>query len=407
MTYRPLTLALLSVGFLSLQTQAAPSTARVIVLPACLTQSVSVPYTMLATDKTLNLLAVDDDVLPAFADAKHQTSTPCGGFMDVTEEWHTFQKQHALVSGKQAKTFLKSFHMEAESPAIAPNDYQIRYQTIVTKLLGTTDPNRMWSDLKTLSNFKNRNARSDYGVQAADWIKTQVADMAKSYGRDDVSIRLVATPGYKQPSVVAKIGTSNEAGIVIGAHMDTTSYFSERQPGADDDGSGSVTVLEVVRTLLASDVHFNKPIYAIWYAAEEAGLVGSKYVVQDFQQKKIPVSEVLHLDMTGFPDSQDPNAIWLITDYVHADLTNYMKQLINTYVKQPIGITKCGYACSDHASWTKAGFKAVIPTESAFERMNHDIHSANDTMDKLSLKHMSDYSKLGIAFVAELAEPVG
>lgn len=403
MTYRlsGMMFAALSVVSATVYASDAP---RVLVAPTCLTQAVSVPFTTLATDKSLVLIQVDANVVPAFADTKHEAKTVCGGFMDVTDEWKAYAPSRVAVA-KKGKAFLATYHMDKAARLEASN-YQIRYPTQTNKLMSVMDANRMWSDLTTLTNFKNRNANSDLGVKAADWIKQQVLDMAKTYGRDDVSIRYVATPGYKQPSIVAKIGTSNEPGIVIGAHMDTTSFTSDRQPGADDDGSGSVTVLEVTRTILSSDVRFKKPIYVMWYAAEEAGLVGSKYVVQDFKAKNIPVSEVLHLDMTGFPDSQNPSAIWLISDYVNKDLTGYLKTLIETYLKQPVEMTACGYACSDHASWTKGGFKSAMPSESSFERSNHAIHSERDTMDKLSLRHMSDYAKLGIAFAVELAEPV-
>lgn len=405
MKSRPLTLALMAIGLISANVYATSMPlSRVLVAPLCLTSSVTIPFSTIASDKTLTLIEVDDAMIPALADAKHQTKSPCGGFMDVTAEWQAYRTPSMLANGG-AKQFLASFHMEKNQRSTGANNYQIRYIPETTALMSKMDANRMWADLTTLTSFKNRNANTEYGVKAAEWIKTQVAEMAKQYGRDDVSIRLVPTPGYKQPSIVAKIGTSNEPGIVIGGHMDTTSS-SDRQPGADDDGSGSVTVLEVTRSLLSSDVRFKKPIYVMWYAAEEAGLVGSQYVVRDFKEKKIPVSEVLHLDMTGFPDSQNPSAIWLIGDYVNKDLTNYLKKLITTYLNQPVEMTACGYACSDHASWTRGGFKSAMPSESSFERSNHSIHTTRDTMDKLSLQHMSDYAKLGIAFAVELAEPV-
>jgi leucyl aminopeptidase len=204
------------------------------------------------------------------------------------------------------------------------------------------------------------------------------------------------------------MGTSFEPGIVIGAHMDTLSandYRSKHsiKPGADDDGSGTVTVLEVARILFASGMHFNKPIYFIWYAAEERGLVGSDYVVADFKKKNIPISAVIQLDMTGYSYQNDPT-MWLISDYVDPGLTAFLETLITTYIKQPVKYTRCGYACSDHATWTQNGYPAAMPSEAAFQNFNHDIHTSGDTMDKLSLDHMINYAKLTIAFAVELAE---
>ncbi len=107
---------------------------------------------------------------------------------------------------------------------------------------------------------------------------------------------------------------------------------------------------------------FNKPIYFVWYSAEELGLVGSKYVVADFTKKKIPVAAALQLDMTGYENEKDPT-IWLMTDEQDTDknLNAFMRELIKTYVKVPTRNSQCGYACSDHASWQAAGIPASFP----------------------------------------------
>jgi leucyl aminopeptidase len=204
---------------------------------------------------------------------------------------------------------------------------------------------------------------------------------------------------------LAKIGTGSEPGIVIGAHMDTLSGTFSNKPDADDDGTGSVTVLEIARTLLASGMHFKKPIYIIWYAAEEEGLIGSQYVVDQFKKQNIPVENVMHFDMTGYTYQNDPT-MWLITDNTDKALTAYLADLINTYVKQKINYTACGYACSDHATWSMNGYKASIAFESKMETYNPYIHTSEDKMSILSLSHMTDYLKLGLAFAIELAEPV-
>jgi len=69
--------------------------------------------------------------------------------------------------------------------------------------------------------------------------------------------------------------------------------------------------------------------------------------------------------------------------------------------------TKCGYACSDHASWQKAGYPAVFAIESAFDNSNKHIHSGNDRLDispEFSFEHMLEFSKLATAFAIELGE---
>lgn len=400
-------LSLLSLSLLSLacaEVYAQPSNKHIVVAPQCLVTNSKIELNVLSVAKEFVLIETNTAGIDALNEAKltPRAATPCGGFMDVSHEWESFNPK-SLVKQDKAKQFLMKQIEATSAPTLAKAKYEIRYEKEVNQVLGQMNPQNMWNNLTTLTNFNDRYANSDTGVAASKKIIELITEYNK---RNDVTIHTVATgSSYKQPSVVVKMGNGTGPGIVIGAHMDTLSASFSKKPGADDDGSGSVTVLEVARTLLASNMQFKKPVYFVWYAAEEMGLVGSSYVVADFKKKNIPVDAVIQFDMTGYAYQNEPT-MWLISDYTNKDLTAYVEKLITTYVKQPVKYTACGYACSDHASWTKGGFAAATPAEAAFKNSNPNIHSAQDTMDKLSLSHMTDYMKLGAAFVVELAEPI-
>ncbi len=371
-----------------------------IVAPHCLTQNTAIHYKNLASHSELHFFSIDESDIPLLIEKKHLQHTRCGGFMDVTDAWNRSKEK------MDPNTFLNQY--ENKTTPHLKTTYTIRYPHEVKELSLAINPLEIWNQLTYFSGFLDRYANSDTGVKAANDLKSIVETMAKTYGHtDDVSAFLIPTGSfYQQPSVVAKFGNADEPGIVVGAHMDTLhgSTFNHK-PGADDDGSGTTVVLEVARTLLASGYHFKKPIYFIWYAAEEEGLVGSQYVVDNFIQKNIPVSEVIHFDMTGYRHENDPT-IWLYDDNTDSDLTGFLATLITTYIGAPIGHDRCGYACSDHATWTMNGFKAALPFEASFYTYNPYIHTSSDTMEKLSLNHMTNFALLGVAFAVELAEPV-
>lgn len=378
-------------------TQAAP-TYHTVIAPTCLLSKAHLTVTPLATQNQLNLINVDDaglaQLIQAKADHAHGI---CGGFKDVSA---SFAKAQANP------------HQFLDAQTIAPtratfNPPPIQYDREVNEAYNLLNPTNMWNDLTTLTQFRDRFANSQRGVNAAHWLENEINTAATAANRNDVTVRMVQTgQRYIQPSVVVKIGNSDAPGIVIGGHFDTLlSYPNDPKPGADDNGSGTVTVLNVAKTLIASQWSFKKPIYIVFYSAEEEGLIGSGFVVEDFLAKNIPVDAVLQLDMTGFSKSNDPT-LYLIQDHVNKPLTRFLRKLINHYVKKPIGTTQCGYACSDHASWDDAGIAAAFPFESAFGNDNPDVHTKNDTMEKLSLDHITDFAKLGIAFGIELAEPL-
>lgn len=377
---------------------------HIVVAPHCLVKSLTVDYKTLSANDSLSLIEINNAGIRQLIEAKHQQKSPCGGFMDVTDEWQGY-KVTSIAVKNPAGTFLSQYANPVKNKlAERSSKYTIQFKKQVRQLVAAVNKANIWSNLTTLSNFENRYANSDKGVEAANWIKSHIEAIAKEYNRSDVTIFTVDTHGYKQPSVVAKIGTSSEPGVVIGGHMDTISFFGSRQPGADDDGSGSMSILEAARAILASGMQFKKPIYFIWYAAEEEGLIGSQQVVRHFKANNIPVSAALQFDMTGYQSNNDPT-LWLLDDNVNTELTTFLDQLVQTYVKQPVGHTRCGYGCSDHASWHKAGFTAAAPFEAKYGQENKNIHSSRDTMDLLSDEHMANFAKLAVAAAVELAQP--
>lgn len=279
--------------------------------------------------------------------------------------------------------------------------YPINHETQVQDLLKQIDPAKIWQTNQQLTSYINRSAKSTTGVEAAQWFKQQFDTLAHDYGRNDVDSYFVKTGNkFIQPSVVTVIGKGKTGeAIVIGAHIDT---LDGNMPGADDDSSGISVELEMARVLLSSGLELNRPVYFIAYAAEERGLIGSGYVVQDFLQKKIPVKAVMQLDQAGYRANSKDQTIWLLKDYVDKGLTKFTAELLTHYVKIPVGYTKCGYACSDHVNWANEGFKTSYPSATTLDDDNPYIHTSDDTLDILNLEHMVNFTKLGLAFIAEL-----
>lgn len=366
-------------------------------MPHCLASKLSSKYPVLARDKDFQILDVpsaDLDKLARAADRVH-----CGRFVNVTSALGDKTRQARI----HAANFLLSTPKQTSALASAPGpEYSIGQAARVTQVFNAIRQQNILDTLKSLTSFYNRSASSKSGVQAANWLGSTFDKLANHSGREDVDSWFVPTgPLYQQASLVTVIGKNNKApAIVLGAHMDT---LGGRMPGADDDGSGSACLMEMARVLLNSKLEFKRPVYFIWYAAEERGLVGSQYVVADFLKKGLPVQAVLQFDMTGFRhDPKDPT-LWIYKDYTDPDLNNYLAELIETYIGVPVGESACGYGCSDHLSWNKAGIPAAFPHEADFDTSNPRIHSTRDTMTWLIPEHMVNFTKLGLAFVVETA----
>ncbi len=353
--------------------------------------------------------------------AQKQYTKDCGQFVNVSDDWEDYATQsnvsYAVSSDYEA--FLYKY-LEQVDKDIA--DKKVFSET--TLLTNVEDPNKTEARVKLFNSVQreriqtsldlftanfNRGANTSYGVEAADQVKNWMDELARTYNKpeEDFTVYYIPTTsrGYLQPSVVAVLG-KNLPGepIVISAHMDTLG--GRRMPGADDDGSGSMVVLETARVLLGSDQKFNRPVYFIWYAAEEVGLVGSKQVVRTMKTKKMKFDSVLHFDTVGRRANPEDSTMWFLSDYVDANFTDYVANLAKNHLDVQVAYTKCGYACSDHASWTQGGFVAAAPAESAFDDINPYLHTDQDTVEKLSFDNLVNLTKLALAYVVDKAVEV-
>lgn len=369
----------------------APPKDRLIV-SNCMLDHIKDKVRLIATQGRFNL--VETDLNDELVETLHKHRVACGHFLNLN--FYYQNKAYQTVDEKKLLTTLTQKRVLANK-----DSYSINHDAQVAQLYKLIDPNKIWQTNQHLTSYINRSATKDTGVAAAQWFKQQFDTLAKEYGREDVSSYFVKTGSkYKQPSVVTLIGKGNPAdALVVGAHIDT---ISGNMPGADDDASGISVVLELARVLLASGMTLDRPIYIIAYAAEERGLVGSSYVVHSFLENKIPVKAVMQLDQAGYRSNPSDKTIWLMRDYVDTNLTKFTAELLTHYVNIPVAYTQCGYACSDHANWFQEGFSAFYPSATTLDDDNPYVHTSEDKLEILNLEHMVNFTKLGLAFIAEL-----
>ncbi|MCJ8345835.1 M20/M25/M40 family metallo-hydrolase, partial [bacterium] len=177
-----------------------------------------------------------------------------------------------------------------------------------------------------------------------------------------------------------------------------------RAPGADDNASGIATITEIIRIALKHNYKPQRTIKFMAYAAEEVGLIGSKHIANDFKKQNKKVVGVIQLDMTNYQG--DETDILFMDDYTNKAQNQFLGTLVDEYVGVSWGYSRCGYGCSDHASWHRAGYPASMPHEATMDGGNPHIHSTRDTIEQSNghAKHAAKFAKLGLAFMAELGK---
>lgn len=218
-----------------------------------------------------------------------------------------------------------------------------------------------------------------------------------------MKVDLITHKSTKQQTVRVHVeGTTRPTEtIVMGAHFDSINQNGGNAPGADDNASGSSNLLEALRVILAGP-RIERSLEFFWYAGEESGLLGSAEVAQSYKRDKRDVIAALQLDMTLFPGA-GKNRLGFMTDFTSPWLRDYLKGVNDAYVGAEVQESECGYGCSDHASWYRQGYPAVIPFEATYDTMNHSIHTAKDIVSsRLNFDHSLMFSKLALAMALEL-----
>ncbi len=130
----------------------------------------------------------------------------------------------------------------------------------------------------------------------------------------------VFAPGSSQNLIARIPGQDSSQAVILGAHID-----SPNCPGAMDDGSGSVILLEIARVLDAAQLQPPVDLYLTWFGSEETGLYGSAHFAATHQELLDRTLAMLQIDDLSRPldgiEAEVNIVTWSYTAHGNADLT--------------------------------------------------------------------------------------
>lgn len=256
--------------------------------------------------------------------------------------------------------------------------------------------------------------------QTTDQLKEKIFNSGKPFNiktkvKVDISIK----------NAVQKISSENVLGyvegtdlkdelIVITAHYDhlgmegTTVYN-----GADDDGSGTVAVIELAQAFANAKKEGHgtrRSLLFMAVAGEEKGLLGSSYYVNhpEFPLKNTVCD--LNIDMIGRLDEKhetNSNYVYLIgSDKLSTQLHNISESANKTYTNIELDYTfndekdkNRFYYRSDHYNFAKKG----IPVIFYFNGIHADYHKESDEVEKIDFNKIEKITRLVFFTAWELA----
>ena len=348
--------------------------------------------TVVGENDEVAVLEINEDQIEEISHHMHEEHHRCGGFFvhDSKVEALEMIEVHGFLGGGAA----------------APRySYTINQGEKVKAFISQAKEPNIRKVIQKLSSFETRHYMTETGIASSRWIASHWKSLAQA--RNDVKVQLVKHRRFPQESIVMTIKGSKypDEIVVIGGHADSINGRSTgRAPGADDNASGIATITEVIRVAMMMGYKPEKTVQFMGYAAEEVGLLGSADLAGNYKKASKKVIGVMQLDMTGHQGSSQD--IVMMSDYTNKYQNAFLGELIDRYLGYSWGYSKCGYGCSDHASWHKNGYAASIPFESSMRDINKAIHTTSDTLDTLGgdASHSLKFAQLGLAFMLELAK---
>jgi hypothetical protein len=194
--------------------------------------------------------------------------------------------------------------------------------------------------------------------------------------------------------------------VIVSAHYDHIGMKgSAVYNGADDNGSGSTTVLEIAEALAVAKIMKKGPrrsVLCLWMTGEEKGLLGSEYYAEN---PIFPIENTMvdvNIDMVGrwgeeYLDQSTPYIYVIGSDRLSNDLHAINESSNSTYSgmildykyndeKDPNRF----YYRSDHYNFAKKGIPAIF----YFNGVHEDYHRASDTIEKIDFDLMAERGRL-------------
>ncbi len=250
-----------------------------------------------------------------------------------------------------------------------------------------------------LEAFQTRLIYTDSILSARDWLVAKF----QSFGYTEVTTDLFYYYGYPCYNVKCLKPGTTEADklVVVGGHYDSINFDNEGSgmtyaPGADDNASGTTTVLEVARILSA--IETKKSYLFCAFSAEEVGLVGAYDMAYDlYYNSTYDVECMLNYDMVAYTaDEYDNVTIFSGANRVYADAMISAAQRVTDLIPYYAGAA----GNSDHAAFDNYGFLVAYGQEGDFNHLGW--HTNLDISSRLDFPYFEKIARMATALVGHI-----
>jgi Zn-dependent M28 family amino/carboxypeptidase len=237
-----------------------------------------------------------------------------------------------------------------------------------------------------------RHSYSASNPKAAEWIYEQFEALGIP-----VEYHLFNTNGE---NVVATITGSEfpDQQYIVCAHYDDMPSSGNLAPGADDNASGVVGVLETAR--LIKDLDLKYTVKFIAFDEEEQGLIGSYAYADEASTNGDDILGVLNLDMIAY-DSDNDYEMSIATNSASAEFTAEYTSVLGMY-DFDLTYNFIGIPNSDHSPFWNNDYQAILAIEDWYD-FNDAYHTTGDVIENCNIPYFKQMVQSAVATMASLS----
>ncbi|KIL70287.1 hypothetical protein M378DRAFT_67848 [Amanita muscaria Koide BX008] len=260
---------------------------------------------------------------------------------------------------------------------------QIGFDPAVASIVNNMSISQMERDIQFLtgedsaSPLVSRHSFTPGAIVAAEWLKHQFEETG-------AKCELKAFLAGFAPNVICRYRALEEtnSSIILGAHYDSRGSFGfVRAPGGDDDGSGTISLLAIARTIARKGVIFRSNVELVAFAGEEQGLLGSRAYAKYLREKGANVTLMIQADMLAYRAYQEPPQLG-IPDLIGSPIAAELVTKIATIYSPELQVGLTPACCSDHQSFHEQGYVATQVFERAGPIMDPMYHNSGDISNR-------------------------
>ena len=265
-------------------------------------------------------------------------------------------------------------------------------------VVSNTSQANVLNDLTAFENFGVKTVGSPALTTTENWITSRY----QALGYTDIELQpFTYFAGTSNNIIVTKTGTLfPNTFLIIDAHYDTING-----PGTNDNGTGTVLLLELARLL--KDVETEYSIKFIHFSGEEDGLVGSNYYVNNtVVPQNLDIKLVFNIDEVGGVNGMTNNTVVCERDLTNPQsnnaasnaATNSLAILIELYSN--LGTEISNAFASDYVPFENNGEIITGLYESNVSPVNH---TANDNLANMDVTYAYEVIKGSLGAALEFA----